>query len=123
MSLTYYGETGNKFGVNSAGGSLLGYVHKALDLPISRTDRPNASEASRKLVAEWEIEFPRAPYDATETEAKEMGIKIRNISDEEILKLCQGGLKGWWGGTEPEFVEWVREWGTFLEACGGYEAE
>jgi len=92
--------------VNVAGATLLGGLYEQLGLPL---DPGNV------------LGVPRIPYEMNETAAKEIATKLAAVSDDKI-EATLNSMQTLWGDTSKEYVQWVRDWQTFLEHCGGYEA-
>ena len=93
------------FDVNFCGAEVLGTIHHALSLPLYRdyTDR--------------------VPYKMKKTDANNSSKLLAAKTDVEIKELLKiEVVKLGWGGTQDEFVEWVRTWGNFLATCQGYTA-
>ena len=100
-----------EFSVNSWGRDLLGRLHEALGLPIYEDDHA------------WKY-FGRqepfhVPYRAKAAEAKMWGAALAQVPDERVKKIIIDKPSGW-GGTQDEWVEWVRNWQKFLLTCSGY---
>lgn len=106
MGITYVAKNGAKFDVNYSGASALGRAMHQLGVMTSRVAL-----------------MDRVPYEMNSRKAQEAATRLAALSDNEIIADAYDVVKNWLDMTPAQFVEWVREWQTFLDRSGGYSGD